>query len=641
MSGNRIGIPGWILDAVLLATLLALSFYAVLLSGERGFFPLDQSIVFDGGYRLLSGQTPYRDFLIPIGPVVFWIQAMFFELMGIGYFSYVFGAAVVNVLATACSVAVLRLLFPASKPLSYVAGLLTAVWFYAPFGTPWPEQTAFFFAFVALALVLRCSLASTAVDLSPAGAGFKPAPAELSPDRLQRSARGLNRGARVSPLSQRERARACPERSEGVRAGPGPKIRQITVCSKPRSMASQLLVLLAGVLTAVSFLSKQNVAVYVIPLFLALLVVGEVPDARAVLFRWIGFALGFAGAMVVFFAWLWSSADPKVFFQYALSQASGVGAGRLSADRLSTLESFILPGSSMTHSWIALMPVALAAAFVAAFALYFCVVNRSQVGDAWRRYVAASILCIYGALFPYAFIITAATSPENCLPFIGIVVGTGLGLAIHLFGVVSSAAHMERGALALPRRRTARVMLGVGLFLVVFYPFALGVQVSLTREVHHVFYEAGFPRYLDVDKLEGLRWGQPTRMRRADVRGDAAVSIDEADFVGVYTYLKAEKRNFFVFPDFTIFYALLGVPSPQPILWFHKGLTYPVTYDPDLDQRVVQSLESNDVEIVVIEEKSWYGTGNRLDDFPMLKSYVADDFAKVGQRGIFSIYKKK
>jgi hypothetical protein len=73
---------------------------------------------------------------------------------------------------------------------------------------------------------------------------------------------------------------------------------------------------------------------------------------------------------------------------------------------------------------------------------------------------------------------------------------------------------------------------------------------------------------------------------------------------------------FFIFPDFTIFYALLDVPPPQPVLWFHKGLTYHDSYDEDLDKWIVSDLNKNNVEIVIVEEKSFIDTSERLNDFP-------------------------
>jgi hypothetical protein len=38
-------------------------------TGHRGVFLLDQSVIFVGGWRILQGQTPYKDFLFPFGPV--------------------------------------------------------------------------------------------------------------------------------------------------------------------------------------------------------------------------------------------------------------------------------------------------------------------------------------------------------------------------------------------------------------------------------------------------------------------------------------------------------------------------------------------------------------------------------------------
>ncbi|MBI4318633.1 MAG: glycosyltransferase family 39 protein [Chloroflexi bacterium] len=559
-----------LLDVILLAAILAFAYYAVFRAGERGFFPLDQSIVFDGSYRVLSGQAPYRDFLIPIGPIVFWLQAIFFKIFGISYFSYILGAAVVNVLATACSIGLLRLLFPALRFVSYVAGILTAVWFYPPFGTPWPDQTAFFFSFFALVLLLLGSR-------HPGG----------------------------------------------------------------RSIASELLVFCSGSFAGISFLSKQNVGTYLLPLFFALLLAANVPDIKRVVLRWAVFVAGLATAIAVFVVLLLSYADAKVFFQYFVSMPSALGIGRLFTGRLSAFESFVLPGSAMTNSWIAMTPLALAMFSVAVAVLLLLAINFRQVGDAWRKEFLAAILCSYGALFPYPFIITTVNSPENSLQFTGIVIGAGMGLTIHLFRTVSSVVRPQGVQLATPRRATVYALLVMGLLFSAAYTFALGVKVSLTREVHHVFQEASFPKLLGVERLEDLRWGQPTRMRRADIRGDSAVSIDEADLVGLYAYLKVEKKNFFIFPDFTILYAVLSVPSPQPVLWFHRGLTYPASYDSGLDERIVESLNRNNVEIVVVEEKSWYGTYNRLEDFPLLKSYIGESFGKVGEIGIFNLYKRK
>ena len=84
--------------------------------------------------------------------MTFWLQAFFFKIFGISYFVYICGAAVVNVFVAAESFFLVRLLFPKPKILAYFVAILTSVWFYPPFGTPWPEQTAFFFSLTALVM---------------------------------------------------------------------------------------------------------------------------------------------------------------------------------------------------------------------------------------------------------------------------------------------------------------------------------------------------------------------------------------------------------------------------------------------------------------------------------------------------------
>lgn len=61
-------------------------------AGVREWMPLDPSIVFDGGWRLLSGQLPYRDFGTPRGWVPIALKAFFFVVT----------ACAVGVCATGC-----------------------------------------------------------------------------------------------------------------------------------------------------------------------------------------------------------------------------------------------------------------------------------------------------------------------------------------------------------------------------------------------------------------------------------------------------------------------------------------------------------------------------------------------------------
>lgn len=147
--------------------------------GHRGLFLLDQSIVFDAAWRMSQGQVPYRDFFMPFGPVAFVLPALLFRWVSVSFSSLVAAACVLSLLATGISLRLAHRL-TGSRALSLLAGALTAVWFQAPFGVPWMEQTAFFFDLVALWAVVESRLTHRGQLALPLIAGLASALAVLS-----------------------------------------------------------------------------------------------------------------------------------------------------------------------------------------------------------------------------------------------------------------------------------------------------------------------------------------------------------------------------------------------------------------------------------------------------------------------------
>src|SRR5690349_18534714 len=88
VRGVRVGAFGLGLIGV-----LAFSFVWVWEVGHRGLFMLDQSIVFDGAWRMVQGQVPYRDFVMPFGPVTFALCALMFRVAGVDFSTLVLTAA--------------------------------------------------------------------------------------------------------------------------------------------------------------------------------------------------------------------------------------------------------------------------------------------------------------------------------------------------------------------------------------------------------------------------------------------------------------------------------------------------------------------------------------------------------------------
>ena len=79
--------------------ILLISFFSVLINlyyGYRGVFPIDSFLIFDSGYNVLIGSYPFKDYWSITGPLLDYIQALFFFIFGTNWFSYIFHASVIN-----------------------------------------------------------------------------------------------------------------------------------------------------------------------------------------------------------------------------------------------------------------------------------------------------------------------------------------------------------------------------------------------------------------------------------------------------------------------------------------------------------------------------------------------------------------
>ncbi len=152
----------------LAAGVLAFAFMLCWWSGGRGFYPSDSSIVFDGAWRILSGQVPYRDFISPV-IVPLYLQALFFKILGVHFFALRFHAAFVNMLTSALCMVLLSYVIPGWRLTILAGGLLTGIWFYSFWGIPWYFQTSVFFGLIGSVLALR---ARTTMNAGRMGISF-------------------------------------------------------------------------------------------------------------------------------------------------------------------------------------------------------------------------------------------------------------------------------------------------------------------------------------------------------------------------------------------------------------------------------------------------------------------------------------
>lgn len=522
--------------------LAAFAFLFCFFSGQRGIFPLDQSIVFDGAHRILSGQRPFRDFVSPHSLLVFYYQALAFSLLGTNYFSYVCAAAFLNILAVLLAARIILAVFPLCRTSALIAAAITAVWFYSPFGTPFGEQSAFLLGMVGIDLLLTALLGA----------------------------------------------------DEGHPAG---NLKRLV---------------LAGVFAALAFYCKQNVALFLLPFFFLTPCVIWFPDfarlARSLSAILTGFVIGIL--LPVGFVAGAGSWTNFLYFYVLLPIATALR-------RFSNGQPW--QGFSGTSLWLALVVILCVGLFSLRRRLAPRIRTLFEARTRLLRESTAAWLALYCLLLSHFLRRSMLNSPTMADLYIGVVIGLVYALTVERTPKLS--------------RSYSRVF-GVFVGLV----FCFGVFLSWQRKVHESVKDSVFASTLNVQRLESLRWGTPTLIRDGDSADDSAqVDVTEQDVLSLIALLKTKNQNFFVFPDFTFLYGVLQKDSPQPLLFFHRGLTYPPEYDAAIDSWIVESLIAHQVGVVVLEQKSFFGTARRLADFPLLESFISANFVETRTIGMFKI----
>ena len=130
------------------------SFSWTCIVGHFGLYAFDQSMMFDGGWRILSGQVPFKDFIMAFGPLSFTLQALFFKLFGVNWTSMVLAAAFGGTAAALSVMRIVSLLFGKERIwLVGLSGLLVGTSFQSMFGTLWIEQVGFLACLLGIQMV--------------------------------------------------------------------------------------------------------------------------------------------------------------------------------------------------------------------------------------------------------------------------------------------------------------------------------------------------------------------------------------------------------------------------------------------------------------------------------------------------------
>ena len=76
--------------------LIFFSFFFNYYYANLGVFPLDTFAFFDTAFNILIDRHPFKDIWVTTGPLVDYLQSIFFKIFGLSWSSYVIHGSVIN-----------------------------------------------------------------------------------------------------------------------------------------------------------------------------------------------------------------------------------------------------------------------------------------------------------------------------------------------------------------------------------------------------------------------------------------------------------------------------------------------------------------------------------------------------------------
>ena len=117
--------------------------------GYIGIDPIDSFVKFNSGYDTMNGYFPFKDYYTTTGPLLDVVQALFFKIFGVSWFSYVLHASVINFIITIATFYTL-IKFELNINYCFFYALLVSILAYPTAGTPFMDHHSTFLSIVAL-----------------------------------------------------------------------------------------------------------------------------------------------------------------------------------------------------------------------------------------------------------------------------------------------------------------------------------------------------------------------------------------------------------------------------------------------------------------------------------------------------------
>ena len=116
--------------------------------GFIGLMPMDNTVLYNGGYRVLNGYVPFTDYWLVTGPLLDYLNALFFSIFGVSWRTFIIHSSLINLLFGLASY-FLFIQLELSKTFSIFYSILIAILFYPVVGTPFVDHHSTFFLIIA------------------------------------------------------------------------------------------------------------------------------------------------------------------------------------------------------------------------------------------------------------------------------------------------------------------------------------------------------------------------------------------------------------------------------------------------------------------------------------------------------------
>lgn len=121
--------------------------------GNKGVFPIESFCHFDIGYRVLNGEIPFEDYWLVSGPLIDYVQAIFFYIFGLNWQSYVLHASIFNSILTVATFYLLKNL-KLNVYFCFIYSLFFSLLAYPSIGTPYVDHHSAFFSLLGIYVLI-------------------------------------------------------------------------------------------------------------------------------------------------------------------------------------------------------------------------------------------------------------------------------------------------------------------------------------------------------------------------------------------------------------------------------------------------------------------------------------------------------